>query len=133
MVIRISTEQLNVNDIMNNEPPLILISKQLLIVYKATASRERMRREGRKGNWERKEREIKQGRKRGRNEGRTNTIGVISLLNCDSWIRTHDGHLNPSPKSNRPASIYCLTFCTDPGAGCRALQLLGEHKTSLIS
>lgn len=48
MVIRISTEQLNVNDIMNNEPPLILISKQLLIGYyhlKQGGNK------GKKGNW----------------------------------------------------------------------------------
>lgn len=38
MVIRISTEQLNVNDVMNNEPPLVLISKLLLIVYEAATS-----------------------------------------------------------------------------------------------
>lgn len=39
-------------------------------------------------------------RKNGRDGGRKGTVGVISLLNCDLWIRAHDGHLNPSPKSN---------------------------------
>lgn len=69
MVIRISTEQLNVNDVMNNEPPLILISKQLLIVYKATSSRSR---EGR-GEWRetgKQEREIKQESREGVQEGK---------------------------------------------------------------
>lgn len=66
MVIRISTEQLNVNDIMNNEPPLILISKQLLIVYEATSRRSREGDEGKEGNWKKKKGKRDQARRKGK-------------------------------------------------------------------
>lgn len=70
IVIRISTEQLNVNDIMTNEPPLILISKQLLIVYEAPTRRSR---EGQSGGREigenkKKKRSCKKRRKDRRKE-----------------------------------------------------------------
>lgn len=38
MVIGISTEQLNANDMKNDEPLLVLIIKPLLIVYGVTRS-----------------------------------------------------------------------------------------------
>lgn len=84
MVIRISTEQLNVNDIMNNEPPLILISKQLLIVYKASGwSREEMT-EGREGRKLKKARDASRWSKKkkwGMRGERKSTLEAILLLN----------------------------------------------------
>lgn len=44
---------------MNNESPLVLISKQLLTVYKATTRWSREGKEGRKEKWK-KERELKE-------------------------------------------------------------------------
>lgn len=125
---------------MNNEPPLILISKQLLIVYEAPTrwSREGRREEEKLEGREKKKEKIHQEKVKEWKEWKTQWpqnyyLIVIFFFFLALGIRMHDKHLIQSPKSNSPASIYLLIFCIDPGAGCRTLQQLKEHKTSLIS
>lgn len=116
---------------MNNEPPLILISKQLLIVYEAPTrwSTEEQKGRGKIGNKKRKEKS--EGMEEQAQWPQNYYLIVIFFFHSGLAHMT-DTSIQ-SPKSNGLASIYFLTFCIDQGAGCETQQLLEEHKTSLIS